>query len=113
MERASPMSTQRSDLQGAASRKRVSPTSSRREDVPAAPEKTKTGATIQMLTVKPNEDLSDVQANWLSDAPVDLIVGEALSGTFGVGGNWIIPAYAATAGETTSFATVRAREVGR
>jgi hypothetical protein len=44
---------------------------------------------------------------------VDLIVGEALSGTFGVGGNWIIPAYAATAGETTSFATVRAREVGR
>ena len=83
------------------------------KEVPAAPGKTKTGATIQMLTVKLNEDLSDVQANWLSDAPVALIVGEALTGTFGVGGNWIVPAYAATAGETTSFATVRAREVGR
>jgi len=62
---------------------------------------------------KPNEDLSDVQANWLSDAPVDLIVGEALSGTFGVGGNWIVPAYAATDRETTFFATVHAREAGR
>jgi hypothetical protein len=24
---------------------------------------------------------------------VDLIVGEALSGTFGVGGSWVVPAY--------------------
>jgi len=36
---------------------------------------------------------------------VDLIVGEALSGTFGVGGNWVVPVYVASAGETTSFAT--------
>lgn len=68
------------------------------KNVLAAPEKTKTGATIQMLTVKPEEDLSDVRANWLDDAPVDLMMGEDLSGTFGVGGNWIVPAYVATAG---------------
>jgi hypothetical protein len=48
-----------------------------------------------MLRVKPDDDLSDVRANWLDDAPVDLIVGE--DGTFGIGGNWIVPAYAATA----------------
>ena len=75
------------------------------KDVPAASEKTKTGATIQMLKVNPDEDLSDVRANWLDDAPVDLIVGEDLSGTFGVGGNWTVPAYGAKAGETTSFTT--------
>ena len=79
--------------------------------MPAAPEKTKTGPTIQMLKVKPDEDLSDVRANWLDDAPVDLTVGEDLRGTFGVGGNWVVPAYAATARKTTSFATQsRARE---
>ena len=50
-----------------------------------------------MLKVKPDDDLSDVRANWLDDAPVDLIVGEDLWGTFGIGGNWIVPAYAATA----------------
>ena len=38
-----------------------------------------------------------MRANWLDDAPVDLIVGEDLWGTFGIGGNWIVPAYAATA----------------
>jgi hypothetical protein len=83
------------------------------KNVPAAPEKTKTGATIQMLTVKPDEDLSDVRANWLDDAPVDLMVGEDLSGPFGVGGNWMIPAYVATAGDTTSFATSASAKVGR
>jgi len=83
----------------------------RREDVPAAPEKTKTGPTVRMLRVKPDEDLSDVRANWLDDAPVDLTVGEDLRGTFGVGGNWVVPAYAATARKTTSFATQsRSRE---
>ena len=81
------------------------------KDVPAAPEKTKTGPTVQMLRAKPDEDLSDVRANWLDDAPVDLTVGEDLRGTFGVGGNWVVPAYAATARKTTSFATQsRARE---
>jgi hypothetical protein len=83
------------------------------KNVSAAPEKTETGATIQMLTVKPEEDLSDVRANWLDDAPVDLMVGEDLSGTFGVGGNWIVPAYVATAGDTTSFATSASAKVGR
>ena len=67
------------------------------KDVPAAPEKTKTGPTVQMLRVKSDEDLSDVRANWLDDAPVDLTVGEDLRVTFGVGGNWVVPVYAATA----------------
>ena len=74
-------------------------------DEPIPPEKTKTGPAIQMLRAKPDDDLSDVRANWLDDAPVDLIVGEDLWGAFGIGGNWIVPAYAATAGETTSFTT--------
>jgi hypothetical protein len=74
-------------------------------DEPIPPEKTKTGSAIQMLRVKPDDDPSDVRANWLDDAPVDLIVGEDLWGTFGIGGNWIVPAYAATAGEMTSFTT--------
>jgi hypothetical protein len=58
-----------------------------------------------MLKVKPNEDLSDVRANWLDDAPVNLIVGQDLWGMFGVGGQWIVPAYAATGDERTSFGT--------
>jgi hypothetical protein len=75
------------------------------KDVAAALKKTKTGPAIQMLRVKPDEDLSDVRANWLDDAPVDLIVGEDLWGMFGVGGQWIVPAYGATAGERASFGT--------
>ena len=75
------------------------------KDVPAAAEKPKTGPTIQMLRVRPDYDLFEVRANWLDDAPVDLIVGEDLSGTFGVGGNWVVPAYVASASETASFAT--------
>ena len=62
------------------------------------PEMTKTGPVIQMLRVKPDEDHSDVRANWLDDAPVDLIVGEDLWGMFGIGGQWILPAYSARAG---------------
>ena len=62
-----------------------------------------TGPTVQMLRVKPDEDLSDVRANWLDDAPVDLTVGEDLRGTFGVGGNWVVPAYAATAPQDDLF----------
>ena len=40
-----------------------------KEDVPAAPEKTKTGRSIQMLRVKPvtPEEMSEVRANWLND----------------------------------------------
>jgi hypothetical protein len=75
------------------------------KDVPAAVEKTKMGPTIQMLRVRPDDELLEVRANWLDDAPVDLIVGEDLSGTFGVGGNWVVPAYVASASEMTSFAT--------
>src|SRR3954466_6617350 len=74
------------------------------KDVPAAVEKTKMGPTIQLLRVRPDDDLLEVRANWLDDAPVDLIVGEDLSSTFGIGGNWVVPAYVATTGETTSFA---------
>jgi hypothetical protein len=73
--------------------------------VPAAAEKPKMGPTVQMLRVRPDYDLLEVRANWLDDAPVDLIVGEDLSGTFGVGGNWVVPAYVASASETASFAT--------
>jgi hypothetical protein len=72
-------------------------------DEPILSEKIKTGPALQMLRVKPEDELSDVRANWLDDAPVDLIVGEDLWGTFGVGGNWIVPAYAAKAGQTTSL----------
>ena len=61
------------------------------KDVAAAPEKTKTGPAIQMFRVKPDEELSDVRANWLDDAPVDLMVGEDLWGTFGVGGQGSFP----------------------
>ena len=71
------------------------------QDVAAA-EQTKPGPAIQMLKVKA-DDVSEVQANWLDDAPVNLIVGQDLSGIFGVGGQWVIPAYDATASERTSF----------
>jgi hypothetical protein len=64
------------------------------EDISAAPEKRKAGQSIELLKVR---------ADWLDDAPVDLIVGQDLSGAFGVGGSWVVPAYAAQAGETTSF----------
>jgi hypothetical protein len=73
-------------------------------DISAAPEKRKAGPAIELLKVRADE-MSDVQANWLDDAPVDLIVGQDLSGAFGVGGSWVVPAYAAQAGETTSFTT--------
>jgi hypothetical protein len=74
-------------------------------DVPGVPEKTEMGHAIQVLKVTPDEDLSDVRANWLDDAPVNLIVGQDLWGMFGVGGQWIVPAYDATADERTSFGT--------
>ena len=72
------------------------------KDVPAAAEQTKMWPIIQMLRIRPDDDLLEVRANWLDDAPVDLIVGQDLSGTFGVGGNWVVPAYRASASETTS-----------
>jgi len=81
------------------------PVDKHEKDVVAAPEKAKTGPAIQVLRVKPDEDLSDVRANWLDDAPVDLMAGEDLSGMFGVGGQWIVPAYDATAGERASLGT--------
>ena len=71
-------------------------------DISAAPEKRKAGPTIELLKVRADE-MSEVQANWLDYAPVDLSVGQDLSGAFGVGGSWVVPAYAAQAGETTSF----------
>jgi len=72
------------------------------KDVPATAEQTKMWPIIQMLRIRPDDDLLEVRANWLDDAPVDLIVGQDLSGTFGVGGNWVVPAYRASASETTS-----------
>jgi len=68
----------------------------------AAAEQTKPGPAIQMLKVKA-DDVSEVQANWLDDAPVNLIVGQDLRGMFGVGGQWVVPAYDATPDERTSF----------
>ena len=73
-----------------------------KEEISAAPEKRKAGQSIELLKVRADE-MSEVRANWLDDAPVDLIVGQDLSGAFGVGGSWVVPAYAAQAGETTSF----------
>ena len=75
----------------------------RRERCAGSAGKTKTGYAIQVLKVTPDEDLSDVRANWLDDAPVNLIVGQDLWGMFGVGGQWIVPD--ATADERTSFGT--------
>ena len=75
------------------------------KDAPAATQQTKVWPTIQTLRIRPDDDLLEVRANWLDDAPVDLIVGQDLSGTFGVGGNWVVPAYVASASETASFAT--------
>ena len=72
------------------------------KDVPATAEQTKMWPIIQMLRVRPDDELLEVRANWLDDAPVDLIVGEDLSGSFGVGGNWVVPAYVASASEMTS-----------
>jgi hypothetical protein len=69
------------------------------KDVTAA-EQTKPGPAIQMLKVKA-DDVSEVQAIWLDDAPVNLIVGQDLRGLFGVGGQWVVPAYDATASERT------------
>jgi len=66
---------------------------------------TDTGPALQMLIVKPEEELSEVRANWLDDAPVNLIVRRDLWGLFGVGGQWVIPAYDATPDERTSFGT--------
>src|SRR5262249_21472795 len=70
--------------------------------VPAATGQKKMWPSVQMLRIRPDDDLLEVRANWLDDAPVDLIVGQDLSGTFGVGGNWVVPAYRASASETTS-----------
>src|ERR1700730_18699919 len=73
------------------------------KDVPAAPEKTKTGPTVQMLRVKPDEDLSDVRANWLDDAPVDLTMGVEFRESHGVGGKCVVPAHATTAPQDDLF----------
>jgi hypothetical protein len=83
------------------------------KDVAEAPEKTKTAPAIQMLRVKPDEDLSDVRANWLDDAPLDLIAGEDLWGMFGVGGQWIVPAYDARAGLFSERGSWRRGRPGR
>src|ERR1700738_1486685 len=78
------------------------PNENSKEDISAAPEKRKAGQSIELLKVRADE-MSEVRANWLDDAPVDLIVGQGLSGALGGGGSWVVPAYAAQAGETTSF----------
>src|SRR6516164_1481601 len=51
------------------------------------------------------EGISDVDANWNDgDAPVDLMIGDALSGPAGVGGNWVVPTDRQNADESMSFA---------
>ncbi len=70
-----------------------------RQATPTAPEKGEDGAAIAVLKVKAGER-SDVQANWLDDAPVELIVGEDLSGPYGVGGSWVVPPYVTAASDT-------------
>jgi hypothetical protein len=61
---------------------------------------------IQMLkTQLLREGMSESAANWIDgDAPVNLIIGEELSGPAGVGGSWVVPAYNKNATDATSFA---------
>jgi hypothetical protein len=49
-------------------------------------------------------DRDPCQLFWINHGS-HLIVGGDLWGMFGVGGNWVLPAYAATAGEKSSFTT--------
>jgi hypothetical protein len=75
------------------------------KETAALPAMEKPGPTIQMLkTASVPEGMSEVAANWLDDAPINLTTGEDLHGPAGIGGNWVIPAYAANADETPSFA---------
>jgi hypothetical protein len=50
-----------------------------KEETSAAPEQRKREPSIQMLTVK-TDKMSDARANWLEMRPVDLTLGEDLSG---------------------------------
>ncbi|HEY7248764.1 MAG TPA: hypothetical protein VH678_33280 [Xanthobacteraceae bacterium] len=68
----------------------------------AVPEKREAGPAIVVVKVTADER-SDVQANWLDDAPVELIVGEDLSGPFGVGGSWVVPPYLTAASDPPSL----------
>jgi hypothetical protein len=73
---------------------------------PAALAEEQQSLSIRMLKARILwEGISEVGANWIDgDAPVDLMRGDTLSGPAGVGGNWVVPPYNETAGETTSFA---------
>ena len=70
----------------------------------ARPEKRLPG--IQMLKTRPlPEGMSESAANWIDgDAPVNLLLGEELSGPAGVGGSWVVPAYNKNVTDATSFA---------
>jgi hypothetical protein len=78
--------------------------------VPAPPEARNIGPTIQIVRVKPEKDVSENQANWLDDAPVELISGADLSGAFGIGGSWVLPAYNGNKVDQTPLSQGRIRD---
>jgi hypothetical protein len=73
-----------------------------KEDSSATPEQKKRQPTIRIVKTTADE-MSEVRANWLDDAPIDLMRSQDLSGPAGVGGSWVVPPYAAKAGEGTPF----------
>jgi hypothetical protein len=80
-----------------------------KQDSSAVPEQKKREPTITVVKTTADE-MSEVRANWLDDAPIDLMRNQDLSGPAGVGGNWVVPPYAANADEETSFTARFTRE---
>jgi hypothetical protein len=76
-----------------------------KEESPSAPPEQRPPS-IQMLKTQPlREGMSESAANWIDgDAPVNLMLGEELSGPAGVGGSWVVPAYNKNATDETPFA---------
>ena len=76
-----------------------------KEEMPSAPPEERPSS-IRMLKTHPiREGMSESAANWIDgDAPVNLMLGEELSGPAGVGGSWVVPAYNKNSNEATSFA---------
>jgi len=72
----------------------------------ASPPAEQDGWSVRLLKTRIRwEGMSEVEANWIDgDAPVDLMVGDLISGPAGLGGSWVIPSHRENIGETTSFA---------
>jgi hypothetical protein len=76
-----------------------------KEESPSAPAEQQPPGIRMLKTRLLREGMSESAANWIDgDAPVNLMLGEELSGPAGVGGSWIVPAYNKNATDATSFA---------